>query len=78
MSGRRAGSKEGLQKLLPKCWGWGREDVRREFLEDVALGSGMKSHPSCFLLKDCSKNGSYFSRRLESGHALLHECYTMC
>ena len=40
VSGRRAGSKEGFQKLLPECWGWGREDVRREFLEDVALGSG--------------------------------------
>lgn len=44
--GRRAGSKGGLQKLLLECWGLGREDVRRQVLEDVALGSGLKFQPS--------------------------------
>lgn len=62
----RAGSKASRSSCL--MLHRGRGDFWREFL-DVSSDSGTKSHPSCFLLKDFSKSGGYFSRLLVSANA---------
>ena len=49
-----------LPEAAAGFWDWGRGDIWTEFLEDVSLDSGMKSHPYCFFLKDFNKNGGYF------------------